>query len=211
MIPSHFFYLFWTHKKLPAVSASRGRWGAAGAAQWGESCGGSSGRVGCHGLLDILRASAGSFSLPGSALVAAVAAVAAVALRMILVFFCFSGMIAEDSITCQRIDAETQTTYSLYSETAVAWRWKYPQAATHLSTFVPESASSSEFMFGGGKCPTGHQKPSLVAAGCWSWALQGGATHLQAWETDQEVDMTLCTDSSFQVDPIFEEQILYIL
>ena len=50
------------------------------------------------------------------------AAVAAVALRMILVFFCFSGMIAEDSITCQRIDAETQTTYSLYSETAVAWR-----------------------------------------------------------------------------------------
>ena len=59
------------------------------------------------------------FRYLGSALVAAVAAVA---LRMILVFFCFSGMIAEDSITCQRIDAETQTTYPLYSETAVAWR-----------------------------------------------------------------------------------------
>ena len=50
---------------------------------------------------------------------------------------------AEDSITCQRIDVETQVTYI---DTAVAWRFREVRdwiSAAHLLSLVEEPASSS--------------------------------------------------------------------
>lgn len=90
------------------------RWeGAALGTEWSQSCVWQSRRVGRKGLRQLLHHPAGPISLPGSALVRRGKGLGC----LVESLGRFSFQPAKDSITCQKMDVETQV---IYIDTAVA-------------------------------------------------------------------------------------------